>query len=279
MQHSEFQFEGMNGCSLYAQRWLPEVSPRAVVVIVHGIGDHSGRYMNIVNHLVSDQIAVYGYDLRGHGNSPGQRGHIDSWMEYRIDLLNFMNVIRAQRSSSVIFLMGHSMGALIALDFILRENEQIAGAIISGAPIEPVGVAKPLKVALARILSCIYPGFPIDLGLDIDAISRKPSVVQSYKDDPLVHGKISARWGTEVLSALESVKTHGEDINIPLLMMHGEADRLNSAEGARKFFDRIQARDKEFISYPGGYHELHNDQDSEVMLNDLLNWINRHNER
>ena len=279
MQHSEFQFEGMNGCSLYAQRWLPEVSPRAVVVIVHGIGDHSGRYMNIVNHLVSNEYGVYGYDLRGHGNSPGQRGHIDSWMEYRIDLLNFINVIRAQRSSSVIFLMGHSMGALIALDFIIRENEQIAGAIISGAPIEPVGVAKPFKVALARILSRIYPGFPIDLGLDIDAISRKPSVVQSYKDDPLVHGKISARWGTEVLSALESVKTHEEDINIPLLMMHGEADRLNSSEGARKFFDRTQARDKEFISYTGGYHELHNDQDSEVMLNDLLNWVNRHNER
>jgi len=279
MQHSEFHFEGMNSLSLYAQRWLPEVSPRAVVVIVHGIGDHSGRYMNIVNHLVSNEYGVYGYDLRGHGNSPGQRGHIDSWMEYRIDLLNFINVIRAQRSSPVIFLMGHSMGALIALDFIIRENEQIAGAIISGAPIEPVGVAKPFKVALARILSRIYPGFQIDLGLDIDAISRKPSVVQSYKDDPLVHGKISARWGTEVLSALESVKMSSESIATPLLMIHGEADRLNSAEGAKKFFDRIQTRDKEFISYPGSYHELHNDQDSEVMLNDLLGWINRHNER
>ena len=279
MQHSEFQFEGMNNCSLYAQRWLPDVSPRAAVVIVHGIGDHSGRYMNVVNHLVSNEYGVYGYDLRGHGHSPGQRGHIDSWMEYRIDLLNFINAIRAQRSSPVIFLMGHSMGALITLDFILRENEQIAGAIISGAPIEPVGVAKPFKVALARILSRIYPGFPIDLGLDIDAISRIPSVIRAYQLDPLVHGTISARWGTEVLSALESVKMQGEDITIPLLMIHGEADRINSAEGAKKFFDGIQAHDKKFISYPGSYHELHNDQDSEVMLNDLLGWINRHNER
>ena len=279
MQHSEFHFEGMNSCTLYAQCWLPEVSPRAVIAIVHGIGDHSGRYMNIVKHLVSNEYGVYGYDLRGHGNSPGQRGHIDSWKEYRNDLLNFINVIKAQHPERLIFLLGHSMGALIALDFILSDNEELAGAIISGAPIEPLGVAKPYKVALARILSRIYPRFPIDLGLDLDAISRISSVVKSYKDDPLVHGKISARWGTEVLSTLESVKMRGEDIGIPLLMIHGEADRLNSAEGAKEFFDRIRGGDKVFISYPAGYHELHNDLDSEIMLNDLLNWVNRHNER
>ncbi|MCD4701304.1 MAG: lysophospholipase [Candidatus Aegiribacteria sp.] len=250
-----------------------------MIIIVHGIGDHSGRYMNIVKHLVSNEYGVYGYDLRGHGNSPGQRGHINSWMEYRIDLLNFLRVIRAQQSGRLIFLMGHSMGALIALDFILSENEKLAGTIISGVPIEPVGVAKPFKVALARILSRICPRFPIDLGLDVEAISRIPSVVESYQDDPLVHGKISARWGAELLSTLESVKMRGENISIPLLMIHGKADRLNSAEGAKKFFDRIQSRDKEFISYPDCFHELHNDLDNEIMLNDLLNWVNLHNER
>ena len=279
MQHSEFHFEGMDGCSLYAQCWLPEASPSAVIAVVHGIGDHSGRYMNIVNHMVSNQIGVYAYDLRGHGNSPGRRGHIDSWMEDRADLLNFINAIRAQQRGSLIFLLGHSMGALIALEFIIWESEPLAGAIISGAPIEPVGFTKPHKVALARVLSRIYPGFPIDLGLDRNAISRIPEVVKSYKDDPLVHGKISARWGTELLSALESVKMWGESISIPLLMMHGSADRLNSAEGAKKFFDRIQACDKEFIGYSACYHELHNDLDNENMLNDLLNWVNRHNER
>ena len=278
MQHSEFHFEGMNGISLYSQCWLPEVHSRGVIAIVHGVGEHSGRYMNIVNYMVSNQYGVYGYDLRGHGNSPGQRGHIDSWMQYRIDLLNFLKVIRAQQSGRLIFLMGHSMGALIALDFILSENEELAGAILSGVPIEPVGVAKPYMVALAQILSRIYPRFPIDLGLDIDAISRIPSVVRSYQDDPLVHGTVSARLGTELLSAVESLKMRGENINIPFLMIHGEADRLNSAEGAKKFFDRIRVYDKEFISYPAGYHELHNDLDYEIMLSDILDWINRHME-
>ncbi len=276
MQHSEFRFEGMNGISLYSQCWLPEASSRAVIAIVHGIGDHSGRYMNIVNHMVSNQIAVYGYDLRGHGNSPGQRGHINSWMEYRIALLNFLRVIRAQQSAGPIFLMGHSMGALIVLDYILSENERLAGVIISGAPIEPVGVAKPYKVALARILSRICPGFTIDLGLDVDALSRIPSVVRSYQDDPLGHGIVSARWGTELLSTLELVKMKGENISIPILMIHGEADRFNSVEGAKKFFDRILINDKEFISYPTGYHELHNNLDYEIMLSDILDWINQH---
>ena len=276
MQHSEFNFEGMNGISLYSQSWLPEVQPCAVIALVHGIGEHSGRYMNVVEHMLSNQSAVYGYDLRGHGNSPGQRGHIDSWQAYRIDLLNFLKMIRVQQSERPIFLMGHSMGALIVLDFILSENQKLAGVILSGAPIEPVGIARPILVAMARILSRIYPSFPIDLDLDQDALSRIPSVIMAYKRDSLVHSKVSARWGTEALSTVNSVKRQVENINIPLLMIHGEADRLNSVVGARKFFEQIRVHDKEFISYPAGYHELHNDLDYREMLSDLLDWINRH---
>jgi len=275
MQHHEVNFEGASGTTLYSQYWLPEVPPRAVVAVVHGVGEHSGRYMNVVNHVVSNHYCVYGFDLRGHGKSPGKRGHIDSWMEYRIDLLNFVRMVKEQQLGRPIFLMGHSMGALIALDFILSKIEELSGAIISGAPIEPVGVSKPYLIALARVLSRIYSSFPIDLGLDQDAISRNPSVVRSYKEDPLVHGKVSARWGTEALSVVESVKRQGQNINIPILMIHGEADRINSAEGAKRFFDRIRVQDKEFISYPAGYHESHNDVGFEDMLVDLLNWLNR----
>jgi alpha-beta hydrolase superfamily lysophospholipase len=276
MQHREFFFEGMNDTQLYSQYWLPEESPRAVIALVHGIGEHSGRYMNVVDHMVSHQIGVYGYDHRGHGRSHGQRGHIDSWVEYRIDLRNFLKMIKVQQSGYPIFLMGHSMGALIALDFILSENEELSGAIISGTPIDPVGVAKPHLIALARILSLIYPRFPINLGLDYDGLSRIPSVVKAYQEDPLVHSKVSARWGTEALSALESVKMHGRNINIPILMIHGEADRLNLAQGAKQFFDQIRYNDKEYIGYPAGYHDIYNDLDYEKTLSDLLEWINRH---
>ena len=276
MQHRTFHFEGMDGISLYAQHWRPEHRALAVIAIVHGVGEHSGRYMNVVDHMTANQCGVYGYDLRGHGRSPGPRGHINAWAEYRTDLLNFLKMIRAQGDGCPIFLLGHSMGALIALDFILSENVGLAGAIISGAPIEPVGVANPYLIALARILSRIYPSFSINLGLDPDAISRNPSVVKSYREDPLVHGKVSARWGTESLSTVESVKLRGENIDLPILMIHGDADRINSMEGAKKFFGEIRSQDKEFLSYAAGYHEVHNDIDYQDMLSDLLDWINIH---
>lgn len=276
MRHQEMHFQGADGLSLYSQNWLPEGAPRALIAIVHGIGEHSGRYMNLVDRLVPNHVGVWGYDLRGHGRSEGQRGHIDSWSQYRTDLLRFLEMIKAHGLGCPLFLLGHSMGALIVLDFLQKENEELAGAIISGAPIEPVGVAKPYLVAIARILSRIYPRFVIDLGLNQEALSRIPAVVEAYRQDPLVHGKVSARWGTESLAVVESVKAHVADIAIPILMIHGEADRLNSVEGARVFFEQIPISDKEFWSYPGSYHEVHNDLDSEKMLGDLLEWIDRH---
>jgi alpha-beta hydrolase superfamily lysophospholipase len=276
MQHNETNFKGMNGIQLYSQYWLPEESPRAILAIVHGVGEHCGRYMNIVNHMVSNKIGVYGYDHRGHGRSNGLRGHIDSWVEYRIDLRKFFKMIKAQQSECPIFIFGHSMGALITLDFILAEDEELAGVILSGTPIEPVGVAKPHLVALARILSRIYPRFLIGLDIDFDAISRVPSVVKALQEDPLAQTKFSAKWGTEALAVVESVKMQGGSVDLPILMIHGEADRLNLADGAKKFFDQIQHSDKEYIGYPASYHEVYNDLDYEKMLSDLLDWINRH---
>ena len=276
MQHREISFDGMDGIQLYSQYWLPEGSPRAILAIVHGIGEHSGRYMNIVNHVVPNQFAVYGYDHRGHGKSPGQRGHIDSWVDYRIDLRNFLMMIKSQHSRCSIFLLGHSMGALIVLDFIIAEREELAGAILSGTPIEPAAVAKPHRVVIARLLSRIFPRFPIDLRIDCNALSRIPAAVKACEEDPLMHRRVSTRWGTEALSALERVKKGGGNIDIPILMIHGEADRVNLAIGAKKFFDQIQYNDKEYISYPACYHEVHNDLDYEEMLTDLVDWINRH---
>jgi alpha-beta hydrolase superfamily lysophospholipase len=276
MKHNETYFEGAEGITLYSQNWLPEDITRAVIAIVHGIGEHSGRYMNVVDYMIPNQIAVYGYDLRGHGKSSDQRGHIDSWKQYRIDLLNFLIMIKSQQLECPIFLLGHSLGALIVLDLILTEPEELAGVITCGTPIEPVGSAKPHLVALARLLSSVYPRFSVDFGLDLNALSRDPAVVKAYKTDPLVHGKVSARWGTETLSTIESVKMQVEDINIPILILHGEADRIHTAEGTRKFFDQIQFHDKEIRVYPFGYHEVHNDLNYQEMLSDLLDWINRH---
>jgi len=269
----------MNGLSLHARYWLPEGEARAALALVHGIGDHSGRWTNVAESMVGNRYAVFGYDLRGHGKSPGKRGHINSWEEYRVDLLNFRGMIRSREPGTRIFLYGHSLGALIVLDAVLRDPKELAGAIVSAAPLEPVGVGKPYLVVLGRILSRIWPSASVNLRLDRNALSRISPVVASYERDPLVHGRVSARWGTEVAAALKSIRSNKGNIRIPFLMIHGEADRINSAVGAKRYFDRLEASDKEFILYPGAYHTLHNDLATENVLRDVLDWMNRRLER
>ena len=244
--------------------------------LIHGFGEHCGRYLNVVNHLTPLGYGVYGFDLRGHGRSPGQRGHIQSWDEYRGDLRAFLQKVSSQEPTLPVFLLGHSMGALIALDYLLHNPAGLRGAIVSGAPLEPVGVAKPFLVLLARVLSRVWPRFSLPLGLDPKGISRDLGVVKAYEADPLVHGKTTVRWGTEILKTIEWVKIHPAEVKIPLLLIHGGSDPLNSPEGTRKFFEKILFPDKEMKIYPGSYHEVHNDFDYEQVMKDMAQWMERH---
>ena len=172
--------------------------------------------------------------------------------------------------------MGHSMGALVVLDYLLRDSKGIRGAIISGAPIEPAGVAKPALVFMSRLLSRVCPRFPLPFDLDTSALSRDAAVVRAYVEDPLAHGRFSARWGTESLAALARVRTLAAAVNIPVLFIHGEADRLNLPGGIRDFFEGVVFADKALHMYPDMYHELHNDIGYEPVMNDLERWLTRH---
>ena len=276
MERREGYFGGVGSVDLYFQSWQEEEKTRAVLAVVHGFGEHCGRYLNVVNHLTPLGYGVYGFDLRGHGRSPGQRGHIQSWDEYRGDLRAFLQKVSSQEPTPPVFLLGHSMGALIALDYLLHNPAGLRGAIVSGAPLEPVGVAKPFLVLLARVLSRVWPRFSLPLGLDPKGISRDTDVVKAYEADPLVHGKASVRWGTEILKTIERVKTHPAEVHLPILLIHGGSDPLNSPEGTRKFFERILLPDKEMKIYPGSYHEVHNDFDYEQVMKDMAQWMERH---
>jgi alpha-beta hydrolase superfamily lysophospholipase len=229
-----------------------------------------------VDYLVPHGYAVYGLDQRGHGRSPGQRGHINGWAEYRGDVDRFLQMVGRVWPGHPLFLLGHSLGALIVLDYLMHEPVDLAGAIISGAPIEPAGVAKPYLVALARLLSRVWPACPLEMGLDTSALSRNPEVVRAYEEDPLVHGKASARFGAESLGKVEWVKAHPEKITLPVLLVHGEADRLGLVDGTRSLFEQVTATDKELLVYPGSYHEVHNDLDHQQLAADLEDWLARH---
>jgi alpha-beta hydrolase superfamily lysophospholipase len=276
LTHGEGDFLGAGGIELYCQCWRPGREARAALAIVHGHGEHSGRYMNVVDSLLSHGYAVYGFDHRGHGRSRGQRGHINSWTEYREDVRAFLRWIANQEPHRAIFLMGHSMGALVVLDYLFHDSKGIRGAIISGAPIEPAGVAKPALVFLSRMLSSACPRFPLRLALDTSAISRNAEVVRAYVADPLVHGTFTARWGTESLAAIAWVKAHAPEVDVPILFIHGEADRLNRSDGSRAFFDRVAIEDKTLRVYPEMYHELHNDLGHDQVLSDVESWLRGH---
>lgn len=272
MKHVESTFQGEGGLNLYFQAWLPDGKTKVCVAIVHGIGEHSGRYRNVVEHVVPLGYAVYSFDLRGHGKSPGKRGFVNSWEEYRRDVNTFLDKVRKEQACRKLFLMGHSLGGLIVLNHLLHYPQQLDGVIASAPALAQTGTS-PLLITLAHILSSIAPGLTMKTGLDATAISRDPAVVQAYTSDPLVHGLATPRLGAEMDTTMAWTRAHAADFNLPLLIIHGEGDRIVPYTVSHEFYEKASSKEKEYISYPGGYHESHNDVHKAQTLEDITRWL------
>ncbi|NPA91540.1 MAG: alpha/beta hydrolase [Chloroflexi bacterium] len=275
MRHETGTFVATGGIPLFTQAWLPEEEPKAGLVIVHGFGEHSGRYGNVVEFLVPRKYAIYTFDLRGHGRSPGPRGHVDRWDDYVEDVNAFLRHVRERLGPQPLFLFGHSMGGLIALDYALRHPEGLNGVIASGPVLAQPGVS-PLLLMASRALSKVLPRTTFDTHLDATALSRDPEVVRAYQEDPLVHSLATARLGTELNNAIQRVHERASEWRLPLLILHGRADRLAPVEGSRAFIQNVPVEDKTLIEYPDGYHEPHNDIQKAVVLRDLEKWLDVH---
>ena len=273
MQHNEGRFTGADGIELYYRRWLPETGLLGVVALVHGVGEHCGRYMNLVTPLVDAGYAVYGYDQRGHGASPGPRVHIDRWTQYRDDLAAYLKVIAEECPGKPTIIYGHSMGSLVVLDYLLQRPKGLAGAIISGAALAPAGVGSPVQIVMAKTLSGVLPRLSVNLGIDATSLTRDPEAVEAFRADPLVTGRATVRWGAESISTVARIKEGMSGLDIPVLVVHGEADPLNLVEGAHELFDAIPHPDKTIRIYPGVFHEPHNDLDHEQLARDVKEWL------
>ena len=172
-------------------------------------------------------------------------------------------------------MLGHSLGGLIVLDFALASPQGLAGIVVSGPPIRPTGIAKPYLVAIARVLSGIWPRFSMDVGAGAETLSRDPAVVNQTQDDPLTHSMATVRWGSECLVAIANVRRNIHKLQAPILLVHGSADKVNDVKGSQEIFERITS-DKTLRIYPGSYHEPHNDLDRNQVMNDLVQWLNEH---
>mgnify|MGYP001791770578 CR=1 FL=1 len=273
-KNSEGTFQGAKGLDLYYQSWHPQDCAEAVLIIIHGHGGHSGIFPLMVEYLIEHNYAVYGFDLRGNGRSPGQRGYINSWSEFLVDLKSFVELVKAFEPDKDLFIIGQSMGGTIALDYILREPLQLKGLILL-APALGLGIPS-WKLLAGKILSGILPRFSLATGIDFNAASRDPKAVAACREDPLRHSRGTARLATELLNTIEWIEAHIAQIKLPLLILHGGADRVTLPQNSRVFFERLTLADKERQEYPGSYHELHSDINYQEVLGDMEDWIQRH---
>ena len=251
---------------------------RGILAILHGLGGHSGRYSNIVQHLIPLKYAVYGLDLRGHGRSPGERGFINAWNEFREDLRAFLQLIQTQQPGCPIFLLGHSLGAVIVLDYVLRypkDASSLQGAIALAPTLGKVGVS-PVRVLIGKMLSRVWPRFTLNTGIDITAGSRDEQILAAYVQDTLRHTRATARLATEFFATVDWINAHATDWQLPLLILHGGADRVALPAGSDIFYQRLTCSDKLRIEYPEAYHEIQSDLNYQEVLADLELWLEQH---
>lgn len=275
MVHGDGRLTGPDGLELYYQFWFPATSIQGVVGIIHGLGSHSGLFPTVVRGLVAAGYGVYGLDLRGHGQSPGQRGYIQRWSELTGDGRCFWRLMTTNHPDTPCFLLGHSLGAVIVLDLALQANLLPAGVIAMAPAIGPVGIS-PLKLGLGRLLSWVWPRFTLDTGIPEGAGSHDPVIMAIYANDPLRHTKGTARLVTEFLGATQRLRSQLSRLRVPVLLLQGSADPVALPQGSRQLWEQLTMADKEYREYPGGLHDLHNDSCAEVMTLDLVHWLNRH---
>ena len=276
MEHKEGRFTGCKNLGLYYQCWLPTGDTKAILLVVNGLAEHSGRYTNLVNRFVPKGYGVYSHDHRGHGKSEGLRCYVDRFSDYVSDLRTFFDIVRGQHGDTKIFLVGHSMGGTIATAYAVDHQDELAGLLLSGASVTVSSTVPPTLIAVARVLSAVLPKMGT-MVLDASAISRDQAVVDAYVNDPLVYrGKIRARTGAELIKIWQELPAQMPQINLPILIMHGTADQLSDPEGSRMLYERVGSKDKTLKLYEGFYHEIFNEPEREQVFADMEAWLAAH---
>ncbi len=276
MKRLSGQLKGSSGLNLYYQGWLPDDEPKAIMLVVHGLAEHSGRYGNLVNYFVPRGYAVYGFDQRGHGKSDGVRGYIDRFSCFVDDLDIFLRLVHSRHPCVKTFMMGHSMGGTIGTAYAILHQDKFDGLVLSGALLGTPANVAPVTIFAARILSLILPKAGLYV-IDAEGISRDKSVVKAYLADPLVYqGKIRARLGVELIKAMGIANRQFPEIHLPILVMHGAADPISDPKNSETLYQKAGSADKTLKIYEGYYHEIFNEPGREQVLADVESWLKTH---
>lgn len=270
---STFTWQNGKGITLFAEDWKPQAEIRAVVALVHGLGEHIGRYKQVAAALNDAGIALIGFDLPGHGQSSGARGHA-SFNGILNDIDHLLEEAAQRYPGKPRFLYGHSMGGALALYYGLKRRPNVQGMIVS-APGLATGVPVPSsKLFMAKVLSMVAPSITMDNGLDLNYLSHSQELIRAYKADPLVHPRISARLGNDLLSTGSWILEHAGEFPTPLLLMQGAGDRIVSVTYNSLFAKAAPPEKITFKLWEGLYHEVHNEPEQQEVLKYVIKWIN-----
>ena len=277
LRQEEYQLKTRDGRILFMCSWQDSREPRGMVGLVHGFADHGGRYRELVRQLTNERLMVFGFDHRGHGRSEGLRAYIPSYKYLLDDLNRFVDKVRHLGGDKPLFLLGQSIGGCLLAHYAWSHPGPVAGVILCSPAIKVIRRHRLLINLLGPPASLLMPMLVIPRfihGFTAKRLSRDPKAVSDFERDPFVyHGPMRNRTGWELVRLMRSTVKNAERIELPLLVLHGEADRLADPEGSKLLFQKASSRDKHLHIYPSGYHELLKDVDRERVFEDILAWL------
>lgn len=270
MVHNERTHIAHDGAEIFWQEWVPDAEPRAALVLVHGLGEHSSRYSGLAHRFTDEGIAVFTMDNRGHGRTPGGRGVMDV-DKVLTDIGELLAEAHARYPHLPQVLFGHSLGGLLTMDYTVHEVPDVVAQIASAPALDSELREQRLKFTVANLLGGVVPDIVLPTGLDREGISRDPAVVAAYAADPLVHDKGSFGLAKATFAAMDFMMEQ-TTFPVPLLMIHGTADRLTVPSASKRFIEQVTG-DVTLIEYDGLYHEPHNEPEQEEVFADIMAWL------
>ncbi|CAH1784426.1 unnamed protein product [Owenia fusiformis] len=277
-QETEY-FINAIGKRIFFNSWKPEKEPRALVQIVHGAAEHCLQYNDLANLLVAKDILVFGHDHVGHGQSDGDRVHVDTFHTYIDDVIKLASDLKMKYPNIPLILIGHSMGGLVGTMTILERPDLYQGTVLIAAALQSnPETATPMRIWAAKILAYFFPQMGIAT-IDPNCISRDPDVVKKYTEDPLnYHGPLKARWAVGMIKAIADVEQKMADIEMPLLILHGTEDKLCNISGSKRLHEVAKSTDKTLKIYEGFYHQIHKEvgEGGPMVRQEIVDWVLAH---
>jgi alpha-beta hydrolase superfamily lysophospholipase len=273
INRSERTFDGVGGVRIVYDVWTPETPARGVVVLCHGYAEHARRYDHVAERFGQAGLITYALDLRGHGRSGGKRVYLRNISEYTADFHTLVGLATGAHPGLPIIVLGHSMGGGVVFTYGVEHPDDYTAMVLSGPAVYAQDAVSSFMIGVAKIVGSILPGLPVE-NLPADAVSRDPAVVAAYESDPLVHhGKLPAGIGKALIKVGETMPQRASALTAPLLVVHGEQDKLIPVDGSRRLMECVASTDAHLKVYPELYHEVFNEPERALVLDDVTSWI------